>query len=438
MPGTDMGPNATYKNPEFVKQNLLTPVAEKLKLKFNQDVDLIIEKDKRQGGVIHESMFSEALDADVYIADLTGANPNVYLELGVRWALRDCVTIPISQSVDDLKFNVFANRTILYYPDIIIKAIDDIVNAIDYGLSNQNCDSPVRLNSKFITISKSKLNNLQSELKILKKDHGKDLVRAARATEKLTDKISILQQALVTSPSSVEVLLDLGKAYRDESEYTKAIETLQIAIRLDSANALLHRELGVTYSKQKNTALAVNSLKEAVRLEPQDIEAWSNLGGALRRLGMEHAPDFYNWKILEEARYSYDEAHKINKYDLYSGLNVARLNLLLSKWDAALLTKAKEGFRKQIHLCRHTVEEYPNDYWRLFDLADALLFSNEYKEARIIFQSAVELIPKDERKDKILSVLGPLRDYQTANVLDETLRSQVNEVVEFLELARTI
>jgi hypothetical protein len=31
MPGTDMGPNATYKNPESVKANLLQPVVEKVK-----------------------------------------------------------------------------------------------------------------------------------------------------------------------------------------------------------------------------------------------------------------------------------------------------------------------------------------------------------------------------------------------------------------------
>lgn len=49
--------------------------------------------DEYRPGNIHQSMFEEALRAPVYIADLTGLNANVYLELGVRWAVRDNVTV---------------------------------------------------------------------------------------------------------------------------------------------------------------------------------------------------------------------------------------------------------------------------------------------------------------------------------------------------------
>jgi tetratricopeptide (TPR) repeat protein len=436
MPGTDMGPQATYKNPESVKQNLLKPVVDKLKVKLGREVILAIEKDKRQVGVIHESMFSEARDADVYIADLTGANPNVYLELGVRWAVCDRITVPISQSVEDLKFNVSPNRVIIYHPDILIQAIDDIVEAIEQGLKNNKCDSPVRLHSEFVTVPKSKLDSLEAEIERLKEARGEDLIRAARATENLSERILLLKHALDANPASVEAMLELGKACRDSSQYDEAVKTLQAAQRLDSTNAIVHRELGVTYSKQKKPALAVESLREAVRLAPQDAEAWSNLGGALRRLGMAKAPDSYDQKALEEARDSYNEAHKINKFDLYSGLNVARLNLLLSKWDSKLLDQAKEGFRKQVYLCRHTVEEDPRDYWRLFDLADALLFSGQYEDAQDFFNTAIALVPIEERKDKLLSVLGPLRDYLTADVLNGTLRVQVEETVNKLEAAR--
>ena len=43
-------------------------------------------------------------------------HPNVYLELGVRWALRDTVTVLISQDIQEVRFNVSANRVIHYGP----------------------------------------------------------------------------------------------------------------------------------------------------------------------------------------------------------------------------------------------------------------------------------------------------------------------------------
>jgi hypothetical protein len=106
MPGTTMGEKATWGNIGEIKESLLEPVAKLLEQRLNRKVTLVIEKEKTATGTIHRSMFAEAMDADIYIADLTGANPNVYLELGVRWALRDGVTIPVCQDLSEVKFNV--------------------------------------------------------------------------------------------------------------------------------------------------------------------------------------------------------------------------------------------------------------------------------------------------------------------------------------------
>lgn len=437
MPGTTMGSNATFKSPEAVKKNLLNPVVEKLRTRLGREVALVIEKDKTQAGAIHESMFSEARDAEVYIADLTGANPNVYLELGVRWALRDRVTVPIAQSVEDLKFNVFANRVILYHAENLFEAIDDVVEAIENGLNNDKCDSLVRLNSDLLTIRKAEIDSLKKEIERLKRNRGEDLLRAALAAEKLSDRVSLLTQAKDANPASVQAWLELGKAYRDGSQYDDALDALTTAGRLDPNNAVVYRELGVCYSKQNKPGPAATSLREAVRLNPADAEAWSNLGGALRKVGMAEAPQAYDQKALQQSRDSYNEAHKLDKYDLYSGLNVARVDLLLSQWDPGLLNQAKQGFRKQLHLCRHSVEEKPEDYWRLFDLADALLFSGEYEESHSAFSNAIELVPKDVQKDRLLSPLGPLRDYLSANVLSGDLRIAVEKIVNKLEAARS-
>jgi hypothetical protein len=51
--------------------------------------------------------------ASLVIADLTGANPNVYLEVGYAWG-KDKPTLFISNSTDSLKFDVKTHRCIIY------------------------------------------------------------------------------------------------------------------------------------------------------------------------------------------------------------------------------------------------------------------------------------------------------------------------------------
>jgi tetratricopeptide (TPR) repeat protein len=437
MPGTTMGDGATYKNPEAVKTNLLQPVAERLKNILLREVSLTIEKDKKTAGVIHESMFAEARDADVYIADLTGANPNVYLELGVRWAVRDAVTILICQDVADLRFNVGANRAIIYNPDRIVQAADDIVQSIVSGLTSEKTDSPVRLNSNFVTVDAREIERLNKKIGALMSARGDDLLRAGLATPNLKERLAHLKDANRANPASTDVLLELGKTERELSDYPAAIEAFRAAIRLNPGNAVLHRELGVTLSKANQVSEAIASLQDAVRLAPTDAEAWSNLGGAERRMGMSGAPATIDVDSLLKSRESYSQAHSLNKYDLYSGLNVCRIDLLLSKWHPEKQLEAKNGFIKQIHLSRFAVEEDPKDYWRRFDLVDTLLFSDQQSEALIACDEAIALVPVEARKDVLLSVIGPLESFVIAGVLENSTKAATELIVGKLRAAAT-
>ncbi len=436
MPGTEMGPNASYKDPGAVKANLLAPVVDKLQSALNRQVELVIEKDKLLSRVIHESMFAEARDSDVYIADLTGANPNVYLELGVRWALRDNVTVLISQSIEDLKFNVFANSAILYYPDIIVKAAGDVVEAILAGLASEKSDSPVRVNSPFLTISKSELNGLHARIEQLVQERGEELLRLARGTTNPTERIELLRAAVGVNPAFTEALIELGAALRGVADYPAAIEYLKDAVRYGSDNPEAHRELGVTYSKAGEPALAAAALRRALELDLGNAETWSNLGGALRRVGMARAAQgHYDTTALSESRDSYAEAHRLQPYDLYSALNVARLDILLSKWDPGLLARGQREFENEKFLCQHMVQQEPDDWWRRFDLGDALLFSGATAEARDVYEQAISLVPEHQRKDVLGSVLGPMTDLITAQVLDGDLLAEVKYVIALIERA---
>ncbi|HRI35238.1 MAG TPA: response regulator [Saprospiraceae bacterium] len=99
------------------------------------------------GNNIIEHIFDEINGADLVIADLTDKNPNVFYELGVRHALRDC-TILIAQNEKDIPFDLKPYATISYdwKEEIARKKFEENIKyTINYIETNsEKAISPVR------------------------------------------------------------------------------------------------------------------------------------------------------------------------------------------------------------------------------------------------------------------------------------------------------
>jgi tetratricopeptide (TPR) repeat protein len=445
MPGTDMGASARWKDPEQIKKYFFQKISEQLQKTLRRPVKLVIEKDKVLGGLIHASMFKEAWEADVYIADLTGNNPNVYLELGVRWALKDSITIVVSQDVSSIKFNAAANRAIPYKddPDTLSKAVEDVVKAITQELAESNyIDSPVRLNAEVVVNSKEDIKQLENRIKQLEEENtllrlaqGRDYLTAGRSSNDPQYRLSMFRKAIEANPSLIEGYLDLGVELRKLGDYQAAVTILQQGIALDAHSAQFHRELGVVYNKIEQFEKAVHALREAVGLDPQDTEAWNNLGGALRRLGMRKPPDESNWDVLRDARNSYYNAVTLDERDSYALGNVARLDLLLSQIEPERKSYAMDELETLRHLCLIKRKKAPNDYWLCFDLADTYLFVDDANKGHQLYREAVQLIPPDYRVSILASVISPLEEILSMRVVEDQSKAVVQEIVEELKQA---
>ena len=66
--------------------------------------------------------------ASLIIADLTGANPNVYLEVGYAWG-KGRPTLLIAKTSDELKFDVQGQRCLIY------KSIRDLATKLETDLA---------------------------------------------------------------------------------------------------------------------------------------------------------------------------------------------------------------------------------------------------------------------------------------------------------------
>jgi tetratricopeptide (TPR) repeat protein len=78
------------------------------------DMDPIRADEEQVGGWIHKPMFERLMLCDYAVADITGANPNVYYELGIRHAVRPRSTIILFASGTPLPFDVAPLRAMAY------------------------------------------------------------------------------------------------------------------------------------------------------------------------------------------------------------------------------------------------------------------------------------------------------------------------------------
>lgn len=105
---------------------------------------IVREVDKAQSGSITDSIVRSLVESDVVIVDVSGQNPNVFLELGIRYALKSRITVLLTQEPEKIPFDIQGYRFIQYNRFRPEQARTDIANFIRRGLSNlKDSDSVV-------------------------------------------------------------------------------------------------------------------------------------------------------------------------------------------------------------------------------------------------------------------------------------------------------
>lgn len=98
--------------------------------------NIIREVDRSQGGSITSAIVRSLVRADVVVADLTGRNPNVFLELGIRYAIRNKVTVLLAQDNTQIPFDIKGYRYIKYNKFKPAEARKRIASFVREGISD--------------------------------------------------------------------------------------------------------------------------------------------------------------------------------------------------------------------------------------------------------------------------------------------------------------
>ena len=194
------------------------------------------------------------------------------------------------------------------------------------------------------------------------------------------------------------------------------------------------RELGVTLSQGGHLTGAVEAFQHAVKLDGSDAETWANLGGVRRRLARSPGGSAFDLAALREARDAYRHASHLRRNDIYSLLNEARLDLLLSAAEPGMRSAALSQLHTLENLARYEADANDRrDPWKLFDLADILLLTGRTDDGLAELRAAIELIDLPHRESYLTSVIGPLRDFLAVDVLDEPAANGIRDAVEICD-----
>jgi tetratricopeptide (TPR) repeat protein len=197
------------------------------------------------------------------------------------------------------------------------------------------------------------------------------LAQASRAVGDTAEAEKVLRSALATRPNQVVLLETLGNLLESQNPFRlgEAIECFRAA---RAVRPHLGFALGLALSKVGRAEEGVEILRDLLRQQPDNPEAYKNLGKALAAEGQN----------LEEAVASYRKAVELQPdwaegyYELGFVLHV----------QAGKLDEAVAAYRKAIQL-------KPDYAFAHYCLGSALKAQNHLDEAAAAYRKATELIP---------------------------------------------
>jgi hypothetical protein len=303
-----------------VESDLIAPVLDELGIAGRTTQEIA------RAGNIRTDMFRGLLVADLVIADISIHNANVYYELGIRHALRDCITVLIRARVDEVPFDLRTDRYLEYDPAAPEAARDLLRAAIEQSAAEQNADSPV-----FLLLPN--LRPADPEVFQPVPEGFTDEVRAAHRQGDLP-MLAVLTDEAAEADWELAGLRLVGTAQFDLQGWRDARATWERIRRLRPDEPDARLKLGTILQRLGDVAAsseAIERVLERCEVAPdRRAEAWALLGSNAKTRWQRDWHDEPNERRaaaalrsphLDEARIAYDKGFLCDQNHWYSGIN---------------------------------------------------------------------------------------------------------------------
>jgi tetratricopeptide (TPR) repeat protein len=335
--GKKMDAAGRVTNFDSVYTKIIAPAVERAGL------EPIRADEEKIGGAIHKPMFERLMLCHYAVADITGANPNVFYELGIRHAMRPRSTVIVFGEGTVLPFDIALVRGLSYKTDGTGEPVDadttldQIANQLIAARGNPHDDSPIFQLVEGVPrwdIDHSKTDIFRQAVDYSKK--YKDRLRAA--VKQGADAVqAVAAEKALANLLEVEsgVVVDLFLSLRDVKAYAAMIDLYErMPLPLQRAK-MMREQLGFALNREGRFEEAEKVLNEVINEFGPSSETNALLGRIYKdRWDLAKAEDVPEASsLLKKAIEAYLAGFEADWRDAYPGINAVTLMEMMPKPD---------------------------------------------------------------------------------------------------------
>ena len=324
-------------NFDSVYRRIIAPAVEKAGL------EPIRADEEKIGGTIHKPMFERLMLCHYAVADITGANPNVFYELGIRHALRPASTAILYLEGTVIPFDIALVRGISYKtdaagepadPEVPLRAVAEHLAA---ARNAPHADSPIFQLVDVLPhweIDHSKTDVFREQIDYSKK-YKERLAEAVKAGKEAVKEIAADPALNNLHEVETGIIVDLYLSLRDVEAYAEMIELYdRMPAPLQRAK-MIREQRGFALNRAEQFDLAAKELADVIK----EFGPSSETNGLLGRMYKDRwtkakdagRPEARS--LLRRAIDTYLEGFEADWRDAYPGVNALTLMEQLDKPD---------------------------------------------------------------------------------------------------------
>ncbi|MES2134588.1 MAG: TRAFs-binding domain-containing protein [Bacteroidota bacterium] len=374
-------------------------------------------------GIIHKPMFERLILCEYAVADLTGANANVFYELGVRHAIIPYSTILLFADSTRLPFDVSFLRALGYAIDANGKAInaETVSEALTKKLlqskENKLNDSPLfQLLDNYPNIAHEKTDvfrDLVEYSKSLKKKLREIRDGGATLPEKLSQLKQFEKELDDLDDIETGVIIDLFLSYRAVKGFAEMITLIEKMPAPLKATVMVREQYGFALNRLGKRHEAEEILTVLIKERGASSETYALLGRVYKDQ-WEEACSANNVLLakgfLRRAIDAYTKGFEADWRDAYPGINACTL-MFIEDPD-------REDLKKLLPVVKFAVsqkiEKQGGDYWDHATLFELDILEKDFVGAEKKLENAASLIREVWEPETTLKNLRMIRKVREA------------------------